>query len=119
MHLFPQPEEVRDSECLPSLVNSDRCVLRLSPNTAGLNLSPPGWIKQYHKVDEAPVQFQACALDWLPHEDDYAAIIWAGVRANINLLDKLLAPWAKVDSTCKPRWMTPVVRRARDEKMRS
>ncbi len=114
-----RPEEVRDIECLPPLGNSDHCVIGLSLNTAGLDLPPPRWIKQYHKVDASAVMLQARALDWLPHDGDDAESIWTRVKANINLLDNLLVPWVKIDPTRKPRWMTPAVRRARDEKRRS
>ncbi len=51
--LSQKAEDVRDIDCLPPFGNSCHCVIRLSLNNADLNLPPPGWIKQYHKVDAA------------------------------------------------------------------
>ncbi len=114
-----KPEEVWEIDSLPSLGNSDHCVIRLVVNTRGLNLPPPRWVKQYHRVDPEAVLLQARALDWMPHEGEDAEAIWTRAKDNIRLLDSPLVPWVRINQMRKPRWMSPAMRRARDDKRRS
>ncbi len=55
----------------------------------------------------------------MPHEGDDAEAIWTRVKDNFRLLDSLLVRWVRINPMCKPRWMSPAVRRARDDKRRS
>ncbi len=114
-----KPEEVWKMDSLLPLGSSDHCVIRLVLNTGGLNLPPPRWVKQYHRADPQVILLQARALDWMPHEGDDAEVIWTRVRDNIRLLDSQFVPWVRINPMRKPRWMSPAVRRARDDKRRS